>query len=76
MREDAPWLYELAMEVYKAVKSGDETAIEFEMRRLQQFSRAYNAWPLHGGLRFRGGRRRTMFDLVSQDARSHAQAHD
>jgi hypothetical protein len=38
VRDDAPWLYELAMEVYKAVKSGDERAIEFEMRRLQKVS--------------------------------------
>jgi hypothetical protein len=38
MREDAPWLYELAMEVYRAVKSGDPGAIENEMSRLDRFS--------------------------------------
>jgi len=37
-RDDAPWLYELAMEVYRAVKSGDPAAIETEMVRLQRFS--------------------------------------
>lgn len=37
-RDDAPWLYELVMEVYRAVKSGDSTAIETEMARLQRFS--------------------------------------
>lgn len=37
-RDDAPWLYELAMEVYRAVKSGDPAAIETEMARLQRFS--------------------------------------
>lgn len=37
-RDDAPWLYELAMEVYRAVKSGDPAAIETEMARLQSFS--------------------------------------
>ncbi len=37
-RDDAPWLYELAMEVYRAVKSGDATAIEAETRRLQRFT--------------------------------------
>lgn len=38
VRDDAPWLYELAMEVYRAVKSGDPAAIETEMARLQRFS--------------------------------------
>lgn len=38
MREDAPWLYELAMEVYRAVKSEDSVAIEREMERLRHFS--------------------------------------
>jgi hypothetical protein len=37
-RDDAPWLYELVMEVYRAVKSGDPVAIETEMARLQHFS--------------------------------------
>jgi hypothetical protein len=38
-RDEAPWLYELAMEVYRAVKSGDPAAIETEMARLQRFSK-------------------------------------
>ncbi len=38
VREDAPWLYELAMEVYRAVKSGEPETIELEMRRLRNFS--------------------------------------
>jgi hypothetical protein len=38
VRDDAPWLYELAMEVYKAVKSGDRKIIEIEMTRLRRFS--------------------------------------
>ena len=38
IRDDAPWLYELAMEVYRAVKSGDPVAIESEMSRLRRFS--------------------------------------
>ena len=38
VRDDAPWLYELAMEVYRAVKSGDTDAIESEVRRLRHFS--------------------------------------
>lgn len=38
VRDDAPWLYELAMEVYRAVKSGDPVAIEAEMDRIRRFS--------------------------------------
>ena len=38
MRKDAPWLYELAMEVYRAVKAGDAESIEMEMKRLRRFS--------------------------------------
>jgi hypothetical protein len=38
IRDDAPWLYELAMEVYRAVKSGDPGAVEQEITRLQRFS--------------------------------------
>lgn len=37
-RDEAPWLYELVMEVYRAVKSGDSTAIEAELARLERFS--------------------------------------
>jgi hypothetical protein len=38
IRDDAPWLYELAMEVYRAVRSKDTIAIRREMKRLQRFS--------------------------------------
>jgi hypothetical protein len=38
VREDVPWLYELVMEVYRAVKSGDPDAIEREVHRLERFS--------------------------------------
>jgi hypothetical protein len=38
IRDDAPWLYELAMEVYRTVKSEDAAAIQREMKRLQRFS--------------------------------------
>jgi len=38
IRDDAPWLYELAMEVYRAVKSEDSEAIKREMKRLQHFA--------------------------------------
>jgi hypothetical protein len=38
VRDDAPWLYELAMEVYRAVKSGEPAVIESEITRLDRFS--------------------------------------
>ena len=38
IKDDVPWLYELAMEVYRAVKSGEPAAIEHEMHRLQRFT--------------------------------------
>ena len=38
IRDDAPWRYQLAMEVYRAVKSGDPAAIDAEMARLERFS--------------------------------------
>ena len=38
VKDDAPWLYELAMEVYRAVKSGDPSSIKAEMERLHRFS--------------------------------------
>jgi len=39
VRDDAPWLYELAMEVYRAVKTGDAVAMQQEMSRLRHFSK-------------------------------------
>lgn len=38
VRDDMPWLYELAMEVYRAVKEGNLESIEREMKRLRRFS--------------------------------------
>ncbi len=38
VRDDLPWLYELAMEVYRAVKAGRPEGIEREMKRLRRFS--------------------------------------
>lgn len=38
IREDMPWLYELAMEVYRAVKSGNVQDIQSEAERLRRFS--------------------------------------
>lgn len=38
VREDMPWLYELAIEVYRAVKDGNLETIEREMKRLRRLS--------------------------------------
>ena len=46
VRDELPWLYELAMEVYRAVKSGNAEAIETEMGRLRHFSE----FMMHGPL--------------------------
>jgi hypothetical protein len=45
VRDDAPWLYELTMEVYRAVKSGHREAISQEMQRLHRFSEAMMRTP-------------------------------
>jgi hypothetical protein len=44
IRDDAPWLYEMAMEAYRAVKSGDVAAVQRESTRLRRFSEV----ALHG----------------------------
>ena len=38
VRDEMPWLHELAMEVYRAVKTGDSRAIQQEIRRFQRLS--------------------------------------
>lgn len=38
IRDEVPWLYELAMEVYRAAKSEDPSAIKQEAMRLRRFS--------------------------------------
>jgi hypothetical protein len=45
MRDEAPWLYELAMEVYRAVKTGDAECIQREMKRLRRFSETMREGP-------------------------------
>jgi len=61
IRDDAPWLYELAMEVYRAVKSEDAVAIQREMKRLQRFSEFMMHGPFMEELRFEGGKDAYMF---------------
>jgi hypothetical protein len=40
VRDEMPWLYELAIEVYRAVKSENAESIEREVTRLRRFSEA------------------------------------
>ena len=38
VREDMPWLYEIAVEAYHAIKAGDTEAVEKESRRLSRLT--------------------------------------
>lgn len=38
IRDDAPWLYEVAMEAYRVVQSGDVEGIQREIERIQRLS--------------------------------------
>ncbi len=62
IRDDAPWLYELAMEVYRAVKSGDAVEIEREMARLERFSEFSMRGPFMEEFGF-GGKETHMFAM-------------
>lgn len=46
IREDMPWLYELAIEVYRAVKDGNLETIEHEMKRLRGLSNIMTHGPI------------------------------
>jgi len=54
VRDDMPWLYELAMELYRAVKKGNLENIEREMSRLRRFSDAMMRGPFYEDLGFGG----------------------
>jgi hypothetical protein len=38
VRDEAPWLYEISMEVYRAVKSGNPITIQREMKRVERLA--------------------------------------
>ncbi|MCF8476361.1 MAG: toll/interleukin-1 receptor domain-containing protein [Pseudolabrys sp.] len=46
VRDDMPWLYELAMEVYRAAKTGEVESIENEIRKVRRFSELFMRGPL------------------------------
>ena len=62
VRDDLPWLYELAMEAYRAAKSGDPDAIERERNRLKHFSEFLMRGPMMEELGI-GGRESHMFAM-------------
>ena len=62
LAEAMPWLYELAMEVYRAVKSGNAEAIEGETKRLRHFSEVMMHGPFMEELGF-GSRESHMFAM-------------
>jgi hypothetical protein len=62
VRDDMPWLYELAMEVYRAVKEGNTESIEREMKRLSRFSDVMMHGPLMEEMGF-GGKETHMFAM-------------
>jgi hypothetical protein len=49
VREDMPWLYELAVEAYHAIKAGDTEAAEKEIRRLSRFTERFMHGPFMDG---------------------------
>lgn len=59
VRDDLPWLYELAMEVYRAVKRGDPEDMGREVGRLRHFSERMIHGPLMEEFGF-GGRESHM----------------
>jgi len=62
VRDDMPWLYEVAMEVYRVVKAGNVEAIEREMKRLRRFSEVMMHGPFMEEFGF-GGKESHMFAM-------------
>lgn len=62
VRDELPWLYELAMEVYRAVKEGNAEAIEREIKRLRRFSEMTMRGPLMEDFGF-GGKESHIFAM-------------
>ncbi len=62
VRDDMPWLYELAMEVYRAVKEGNIEAIQREIKRLHRFSDMMLRGPFMEEFGF-GGKESHMFAM-------------
>lgn len=46
VRDDMPWLYELALEVYRTAKTGNHEALERELRRFRLCAKAMMRNPI------------------------------
>ena len=62
VRDEMPWLYELAMQVYRAVKAENMEEIELEMKRLRRFSEVMLRGPFMEEFGF-GGKESHMFAM-------------
>jgi hypothetical protein len=60
IRDEVPWLYELIMEVYRTVQSGDATVVEHELKKLHQSSEYWEHSPFMEELGI-GGRDARMY---------------
>ena len=60
IRDDVPWLYEIAMEAYHAVKSGDSAAVDREISRIHRFAEVMMKGPFMEEFGM-GGREAHMF---------------
>jgi hypothetical protein len=63
VRDDMPWLYELAMEVYRAVKSGETESIERELERFRRLSKLM----MHGGIMEEFGFARKEHHMIAME---------
>ena len=59
IRDDAPWLYEIAMEAYRAVTSGDPVAVQRQMSRIHRVADFATRGPFME--EFGGGKETQMF---------------
>lgn len=60
VRDDIPWLYEFAMEVYRAVKRGNADAIERELTKLHRLSEVIMHGPFMEEFSFGGKESRIL----------------
>jgi hypothetical protein len=61
IKEDIPWLYELAMEVYRAIKTGSRDEIEREIKRISYISDGAFSGPFFEEVMMNGDRETYVF---------------
>lgn len=62
VREDMPWFYEIAREIYRAIESGDRATVQREMTRIRHISEMFMGGPLME--EFAGGERDAHMWLI------------